>query len=297
MVVGEYLLYHYEPSFIAAVIFIALFGITSALHFIQLVRNRTWYFIPFLIGGLFECLGYVGRAMNSKQKQGEWTTGPYIMQSLLLLLAPALFAASIYMVLGRIIRLTGGNEHSVVRVNWLTKIFVAGDVISFLAQSGGGGILAQAKKQSQVNMGQYVITGGLCIQLLFFGLFIVVAAIFHWRMYTNPTQRALGTHINWERHLFVLYIASLFIMVRSVFRVIEYVMGQDGPLLSNEVYLYVFDAALMFLTMLLFNVQHPNFSKADLEDRSSVRRHRRRRSHRSGDVEAGVEYVMTSRNK
>jgi hypothetical protein len=59
------------------------------------------------------------------------------MQSLLLLLAPALFAASIYMVLGRIIRLTDGESHSLIRASWLTKIFVTGDVLSFLAQSGG----------------------------------------------------------------------------------------------------------------------------------------------------------------
>lgn len=236
----------------------------------------------------------MGRALNAKEEQGEWTTGPYILQSLLLLLAPALFAASIYMVLGRIIKVTDGHHHSVIRVNWLTKIFVAGDVISFLVQSGGGGMLAKAKKQSQVNLGQYVITGGLCIQLLFFGLFIIVAAIFHYQIYTNPTPRSVSTHISWRRHLLILYIASLFIMVRSVFRVVEYVMGQDGVLLSNEVYLYVFDAALMFLTMALFNLQHPNFFNADLEDGSSVRRHRRRRSDRPS---VGLEYIMTSRNK
>jgi hypothetical protein len=41
------------------------------------------------------------------------------------------------MVLGRIIVLTDGETHSPIRVKWLTKVFVAGDVISFLAQSGG----------------------------------------------------------------------------------------------------------------------------------------------------------------
>ena len=59
------------------------------------------------------------------------------MQSLLLLVAPALFAASIYMVLGRIILLTDGEKNSLIRQKWLTKIFVAGDVLSFLVQSGG----------------------------------------------------------------------------------------------------------------------------------------------------------------
>lgn len=85
---------------------------------------------------LVEVFGYVGRAINSKQTP-NWATGPYIMQSLLLLLAPTLFAASIYMVLGRIILLTDGEIHSLIRARWLTKFFVAGDVLSFLTQSAG----------------------------------------------------------------------------------------------------------------------------------------------------------------
>lgn len=64
------------------------------------------------------------------------------MQSLLLLIAPALFAASIYIVLGRVILLVDGEQYSLIRQKWLTKIFVTGDVISFLVQAGGGGIQA-----------------------------------------------------------------------------------------------------------------------------------------------------------
>lgn len=59
------------------------------------------------------------------------------MQSTLLLVAPALFAASIYMELGRIIRLVKGEKLSLVRVTLMTKIFVSGDVLSFLMQASG----------------------------------------------------------------------------------------------------------------------------------------------------------------
>lgn len=59
------------------------------------------------------------------------------MQTLLILVAPALFAASIYMVLGRIILLVDGEELSLIRKKWLTKIFVTGDVLSFVMQGAG----------------------------------------------------------------------------------------------------------------------------------------------------------------
>jgi 5-hydroxyisourate hydrolase-like protein (transthyretin family) len=38
----------------AAVVFIVLFSITTILHTFQLAKKRTWYFIPFLIGGFCE---------------------------------------------------------------------------------------------------------------------------------------------------------------------------------------------------------------------------------------------------
>lgn len=59
------------------------------------------------------------------------------MQSLLILLAPALFAASIYIILGRIILLVDGERYSLISHKWLTKTFVAGDVFSFMLQAAG----------------------------------------------------------------------------------------------------------------------------------------------------------------
>lgn len=119
-------------------------------------------------------------------------------------------------------------------------------------------MLAKAKKQSDVDLGQHVIIGGLGIQVVFFGFFIVVAGIFHYRIARFPTNRSQSLSIPWERYLYILYIASLLIMVRSVFRIAEYVMGQDGILLKHEIYLYIFDATLMFLMMVLFNIWHPS---------------------------------------
>jgi hypothetical protein len=57
--------------------------------------------------------------------------------------------------------------------------------------------------------------------------------------------------------MFVLFAASMLVMVRSVFRVVEYLQGFDGYLLSHEVYLYIFDGLLMFIMMALFNWIHP----------------------------------------
>lgn len=47
-------LYSYDPSMAAAVIFIILFLLITIIHTYQMFRTRTWFFIPFLLGGCCE---------------------------------------------------------------------------------------------------------------------------------------------------------------------------------------------------------------------------------------------------
>ncbi|XEV01507.1 hypothetical protein FSHL1_006794 [Fusarium sambucinum] len=249
--------YNYEPSLPAAAAFVIIFTITILVHLWQMFRSRTWYFIPFIIGCLFEAFGYVGRALSADESP-NYTKNPYIMQSILLLLGPALLAASVYMVLGRLINLLDAGHLSIIRPKWLTKVFVIGDVLSFLAQSGGGGMLATADNKDSVKKGENMIVGGLFIQIFFFGFFMIVTIVFHIRIHSRPTSRSLVLNTPWEKLIWVLYISSLFILVRSAFRVAEYVLGKEGALQADECWLYIFDAALMALVAVLFNAFHPS---------------------------------------
>ncbi|KAI8712149.1 Rta1 domain-containing protein [Fusarium sp. LHS14.1] len=158
----ELKLYHYDPSFTAAIIFVALFAASTVVHVYQLVRARTFFFIPFVIGCVFEAIGYVGRAISAKQSP-DWAIMPYVLHSLLLLLGPTMLAAFICMSLGRLIVFLDASSYSLVPVEYLTKTFVIGDVLSFLVQSGGGGMLANAKSSGDQKMGQNIIIVGLAI--------------------------------------------------------------------------------------------------------------------------------------
>ncbi|KAH7385508.1 RTA1 like protein-domain-containing protein [Phaeosphaeria sp. MPI-PUGE-AT-0046c] len=267
--------YRYHPSNVAAIIFVVAFSATTLLHVFQLFKKRTWYFIPLVVGGIFEIVGFIGRILSHNDL---WALGPFsrqVMQSLLILIAPALFAASIYIILGRIILLVDGERYALVRQKWLTKIFVAGDVFSFLLQGAGNAL----------HTGEKLIIAGLFTQLFFFAIFVIVGGIFHYRLVNdNPLQKRMkprtnGTHrhisstssstpiagqqlmlnrLPWKRHLYNLYLTSGLIMVRSIFRVVEYLQGNAGYLLSHEVFLYVFDAVLMLAVMVLFNWSHPS---------------------------------------
>jgi len=183
------------------------------------------------------------------------------MQSLLLLVAPALLAASIYMILGRLILVVDGEHHSPIPKKWLTKTFVAGDVLSFVMQSGGAGMMSSENSKS-VKLGEKVIVGGLIMQVIFFIIFLFVAMAFYRRIQREPTVRASTLQKNgktgWMTLFYALFTASGFILVRSLFRVIEYIQGDAGYLLRNEVWLYIFDSVLMLSVVVLFNIIHPS---------------------------------------
>lgn len=65
----------------------------------------------------------------------DFTVPVYSIHTIFVLVAPSVFAASIYMCLGRLILITDGEKHSLIRARWLTKIFVVGDIVSFLSRS------------------------------------------------------------------------------------------------------------------------------------------------------------------
>lgn len=105
---------------------------------------------------------------------------PYCIQNVFILLGPTLFAATVYMTLGRIIRSIHAEQYSIVRVNWLTKTFVMGDVFSFLTQGTAAGLMATGGNAS---LGQNLVIAGLVIQVVMFALFIITAVIFQMRMH------------------------------------------------------------------------------------------------------------------
>ncbi|PKX88936.1 RTA1 domain-containing protein [Aspergillus novofumigatus IBT 16806] len=254
--------YQYTPSIAAAVIFIVLFTITTAYHLYQLARNKSWYFVAFVLGGIFQIIGYAARAA-AHSNMGNVPI--YSVQAILILLAPALYAASIYMVLGRIIHYLHAEHFSLVPVQWLTGIFVTGDVIAFVAQAAGGATMASSSLSARTT-GEHITIGGLCVQLVFFTIFVLTSATFHRRIRLNPTQRALqlggssnqATFRSWESALWGLYIASALILIRSIFRLVEYAQGNDGYLIGHEAFMYVFDATLMVFAMVTMNVLHPS---------------------------------------
>ncbi|KAG9668870.1 RTA1 protein, partial [Aureobasidium melanogenum] len=247
-------LYAYTPSAAAAGAFMGIFAVATVAHIFYLPKLRQCFFIPMIIGGIMEVGGLYGRFWGHSSKNNFKA---YVLQALLLTPAPIFLAATMYMTLGRvIIALDADKDHTLIRPRWLSKIFVLFDIVCFIVQIGGIGLQCTTSSSVQ-KTGRTVTIIGLIIQLVVFAYFILVAVVFHRRLNARPTSVSVHHSICWIRHLRIMYTTSVLVLIRNIFRVAEYVEGSDGPIEHSEVYLYIFDSALMAGLMWAFVIVHP----------------------------------------
>lgn len=116
--------------------------------------------------------------------------------------------------------------------------------------------------------GSRIVIAGLAVLVLSFGIFVLVAISYDYRLRHYPPALVVsksGRALNWKRELLVLYLSSALIFIRSVYRLVEYAQGNAGWLNTHEWTFYVFDALLMWIALILFNWRHPSRVEAVLK--------------------------------
>ncbi|KAH8156090.1 hypothetical protein CIB48_g12157, partial [Xylaria polymorpha] len=217
--------YEYRPNQEAGFAFVALFALATLGHIIYLFWLRAWFFIPFILGGLAEIFGYYGRALSHKEPD---VVGPWILQNLLILAAPPLLAASIYMTLGRIVIAVGARRYLPVSPKLLTPLYVLID-IGTLATQFAGSVIPASGEPSAIELSKKLVLGGLIAQLVALTVFVFITLLVKQRIKRSPTQLILrDTSIRWENHFRAVIVVTLLIIVRSIVRTIEYLQGEGG---------------------------------------------------------------------
>jgi hypothetical protein len=119
-------------------------------------------------------------------------------------------------------------------------------------------------KESTQRIGSSLTIAAVTLQLVVILVFFCMAAVFH-RRCTKAQIRAKNVYTL----LTTLYLSMTLILVRSIYRMIEHTgphkieinnldsLWKLSPLLRYEVFFYVFEASLMLVNSLLWNVWHP----------------------------------------
>ncbi|KAK2627769.1 hypothetical protein QTJ16_002415 [Diplocarpon rosae] len=233
-------IYAYDANEDAAIVAAVFFGLVTGLQLGMMVRKETYFYLPLVCGVMTG--GYVVRYLSA---QSPDRASLYAAQSLLLLLPPSLFAATLYMTYGRIVMLVKKTDASVIRPERVTGIFVVGDLLAFSVQLAGGGVLVSDGDSS---IGKIVVLAGLGIQLAFSAFFLTIAIIFDHRMTQAPRRGIIPIYgkYSWRKLLVLLILSSVVITVRCVYRIVEYSTGTEGFAMSHEICGYLADTILMF---------------------------------------------------
>ncbi|KAE8376537.1 RTA1 like protein-domain-containing protein [Aspergillus bertholletiae] len=247
--------YPYDPSKVAPIIFAVLYSISAIVTTVQYFWWRCWYWLPMVVASLMEAGGYISRSYSSYH---EYNAGSFDVQYLLLFLAPTVMAVACYMTLSRIItracRLKCINMRTLwVTPRYMTPIFVTCDILALVIQLIGG-VCAISKTSSTIRIGYNIAKAGLLVQIVSFGIFIVISLRFHF-ISRNPTIVPLAHR--WTTLLLCINVSCMFIFARSVYRLVEFCQGADGYLNLHEWNSYVFDATIILPAAVIFNIVHP----------------------------------------
>jgi len=108
--------------------------------------------------------------------------------------------------------------------------------------------MTDAQRQSGANM----VLASLSLQCALFAGFGILAALFH-----RSAAREGVLKREMRVVLYVLYTSATIVTIRCIYRLVEYILGWDSSIYKNEVYFWIFEAAIMFVNTALLNTFHP----------------------------------------
>ncbi|KAL0069178.1 envelope glycoprotein [Marasmius tenuissimus] len=291
--------YGYRPTFYVCVLYIALFSITLGIHLRQMISSRYWFLGPtVLFGALLELIGWIGRLWSN---QNLSLRTPFVIQICCLIMGPTPLLAANFVIFGRLVSLLGTN-YSRLRPNHYTYIFlgcvsldilpalridseihaifrIAKDILSLLLQGAGGGIAAVAEPgEPALKFGTNLMITGIALQVAMMTTFSILVGEYilryiHDKPLKGRSSASGGEHFPLDARRNVLLYAmgssTFLLLIRSVtfdsgiYRLIELGGGWNSTIMHTEWLFNVFDAAVVFVAFVIWNVAHPSILMED----------------------------------
>ncbi|KAF2624450.1 parasitic phase-specific protein PSP-1 [Macroventuria anomochaeta] len=250
----EWSVFQYLPSIPANAIFISVFSLLLAVHLIQGVWYKAWtYMACMAIGCGLELVGYAGRVMLH---ENPFDFNAFLLNLIPITIAPVFFCAAIYVQLTQVINYT---DRSISRFNprFISFIFIPCDIISLVLQGTGGALSAGAETVSETDLGVDVSKAGLIFQVITLIVFIGLSADYFFalrrrhRRIGMKTERELRIVLGW------LSAATILILIRCVFRIVELKDGYFAPAFRDEGTFIAFESVFMCIGVACMNIGHP----------------------------------------
>ncbi|KAF9983602.1 hypothetical protein BGZ75_004923 [Mortierella antarctica] len=266
----------YEPNVAGNVAFGVIYAILGAIFSFRIYRHKNKWALCLPIGAFASSIGFFCRLGIDPK---DLLVPLFVVQNILIIATPSAFLAFNYMLYGRLISAVdpqfGANDsqsrleksrYSFIPPRIVGRAFIWSDVITFLLQVAAGSMIGNAgDNRSLISIGDKLFLLGVCAQGASYSLFSILLSIALARLLTERQKTRVDlTRISWmgldksTALIFsCLYFSSLFIIIRSVYRIVEFVQGHDGYLISKEVFLFALDAVPLVFAIGIWAIVWP----------------------------------------
>ncbi|GAB7353858.1 hypothetical protein MBLNU459_g4219t3 [Dothideomycetes sp. NU459] len=241
------------PDPVPAILFAALFGLTTIVHLAQGIHYRKWYTIVIIISGGLQTATFVLRTLSIYNPTQELL---YALWFCLILIAPVWTNAFVYMIMGRLVyNFVPDKKIAKIKAHRFGLYFILLDIVAFLVQVYGAASASGTDLTvKQIMLGIHIYMGGVGFQQACIIFFMALAFFFHRELRRQPETDEMRSAL---RMLYVLYAVLILITVRIIFRLIEYSSGITSSIPNHEAFMYCFDSLPMFVALVLLNIVHP----------------------------------------
>ncbi|KAI1385871.1 uncharacterized protein F4822DRAFT_414359 [Hypoxylon trugodes] len=235
----------YVPNKVAAIIFVFAFFATAVIHLWQCYHYKTFKVTGlFAIGGLLYVIGFAIRVSGAFGNYDE--LAPFVLSVALIYVSPPLLSLADYDILGRVF----------YYVPYLApmdpgKVMTTFGLLAMVIE-GVNGVAASfiANPESNPQLGSALLWTAIALQIAIIAFFLGLVGFFHRRCIQAGMAWAPGI----RQPLITLYVSMGLILARTIYRGIEHSIAAVS---NTEWPFYVFEATLMFINMVMWNVRHP----------------------------------------
>ncbi|KAF9147638.1 hypothetical protein BG015_010679 [Linnemannia schmuckeri] len=267
----------YEPNIPGNIVTGLLYAILGLLFSYHIFCHKNKWALCLPIGAFASSLGFFLRLGLDPH---DMKVPIFVIQNILIIATPSAFLAFNYMLYGRLVTAIdpqfvsdksrprmAKSRYSFIPPRIVGHAFVCSDITTFLIQVAAGSMVGNAgsNNPSLANIGDKLFLVGVCAQGVSYCLFTLLLSDTLMRLVaerrktglSQPESRWMGLDRNTSLTVAALYFSSLFIIIRSVYRIVEFVQGHQGYLISHEVFLFVFDVVPLILAIGIWAIIWP----------------------------------------
>jgi hypothetical protein len=195
-----------------------------------------------------EVIGYIFRSLSTRKDPYSITY--FVIEYFFIVTAPVFLTASMYVCLNKLISRTWPRPRLIL---WG---FVVCDVVSTIMQVAGAALIGNAESnRKDATTPNNILLAGLAFQSFAFLIFISLLCLFAGSLRGNtPSGLSLDRK---KTFVIALFVASLLILLRILFRLAETAQGVFGYLMVHEAFFGVLEFAPVISAVLVLAIFHP----------------------------------------